>query len=111
MIGERLADLRKDKGWTQGELAEKLGLSVHTIGSYEQNRTQPDDEMKLKISKLFDVSVDYFIGGINYEASLSRINSIDLPADFPSEAIVDVRKYINLIYENYKFHEKTNQKK
>ena len=44
MNGERLADLRKDKNMSQKELAQKLGISVYTISSYEREKSTPDDD-------------------------------------------------------------------
>ena len=49
MIGERLADLRKDRGLRQKELAEILNISPFTVSSYERENSAPDDDMKIKI--------------------------------------------------------------
>ena len=43
MLGERLQELRKDHGLSQQDLADKLNVSIHTISSYERNRSVPDD--------------------------------------------------------------------
>ncbi len=47
MIGERLNELRKDKGMTQQELGELLSVSKYTISSYENDKTSPDDHNKV----------------------------------------------------------------
>ena len=62
MLGERLQELRKDHGLSQQDLADKLNVSIHTISSYERNRSVPDDTMKMEIAKLFDISLDYLLG-------------------------------------------------
>ena len=62
VLGELLQELRKDKGMTQAELAAKLELSPLTVSSYECGRSAPDDETKVKIAEIFDVSVDYLLG-------------------------------------------------
>ena len=62
MLGERLQELRKDHGLSQQDLADKLNVSIHTISSYERNRSAPDDTMKMEIAKLFDISLDYLLG-------------------------------------------------
>ena len=102
MIGERLAELRKDRGWKQEDLAQALGLSVHTIGSYEQDRTDPDDEMKVKIAKLFNRSLDYLLGATDLEIPLERKNAMDLPDDFSVSLLDDLKKYAVLLYEHDK---------
>lgn len=61
-IGERLKQLRLSKKMTQGSLAKKLGVSVSTIGMYERGQRNPDNEMLIKISKVFSVSVDTLLG-------------------------------------------------
>ena len=62
MLGERLQELRKDHGLSQQDLADKLNVSIHTISSYERNRSAPDDKTKMEIAKLFDISLDYLLG-------------------------------------------------
>ena len=48
MVGERLAELRKDRGLSQQEFAEIFGLSASTISSYEREINEPDDNTKIK---------------------------------------------------------------
>lgn len=62
LIGERFADLRKDKKLSQKELAEKLKISAYTVSSYEREKSTPDDEMKVKIAEFFNISLDLSIG-------------------------------------------------
>jgi transcriptional regulator with XRE-family HTH domain len=61
-IGERIAELRKRKSWSQSELAEAIGASRDIIGKYERNENSPSVEMAVKIAKAFDVPVDYLLG-------------------------------------------------
>ena len=62
MIGERLGELRKDRGLKQKELADKLGISIHTVSSYERNLSTPDDEMKLDLSEIIQIGGHASIG-------------------------------------------------
>lgn len=98
MIGERLQELRKDKGVSQAELAKLLGVSHYTISSYECNRSDPDDKIKILIAKYFNVSVDYLLGLINEPLSFKReTNLLYLPSGFNNEDIHELENYIRYI--------------
>lgn len=62
MIGERLAEVRKDHGDTQKTLADKMNVVVHTVSSWEQNKSEPNHEMLVRICCLYHVSADYLLG-------------------------------------------------
>lgn len=62
MVGKRLYLLRKAAGLSQKELGELLAVSHHTISSYEKDKSDPNDEIKIKLAKYFCVSVDYLVG-------------------------------------------------
>ena len=62
MIGERLAEIRKDHNDTQKDLAEKMNVVVHTVSSWEQEKSEPNHEMLVKICRLYSVSADYLLG-------------------------------------------------
>ena len=103
IIGDRLADLRKDAGLDQVELAEKLGLTYHTISSYEREKSTPDDDMKVKIAELFNVSLDFLLGLIDSPLSYERdVNCIYLPDNMPEEGRKEIADYIELIKMKYK---------
>lgn len=61
-IGEQLAEIRKDKGYTQEDLAEVLHVTKSTLSNYENDRRTPDITFIKTFSKLMDVSVDYIVG-------------------------------------------------
>lgn len=63
LIGSRIRQMRLDNGWTQKDLAKKLGLKNDTaIANYEAGYSTPKDEIKLKMCKLFNCSMDYLMG-------------------------------------------------
>lgn len=57
-VNKNLKFLRTRAGWTQKELAEKIGLKQSVIGAYEEERAVPPLASLLEISDLFKVSVD-----------------------------------------------------
>lgn len=61
-IGELLSEIRKDKGYTQEDLAEVLHITKSTLSNYENNRRTPDITFLKSFSKFTDVSVDYILG-------------------------------------------------
>lgn len=67
MIGERLAEVRKDHDDTQQTLADKLNVTKHTVSSWEQEKSEPYHEMLVKICKLYGVSADYLLGLSNID--------------------------------------------
>ena len=75
-MGEKLRSLRGDK--TQDEIAKSLGISKSAYAMYEQGNRVPRDEVKIKISKLFGVSVqDLFFAGIEHYDDDNRLCRID----------------------------------
>ena len=61
-IGERLKELRKSKGWTQVQVAAKMGLTDSVIFFYERQERAPSPEVLIKFAELYDVSTDYLLG-------------------------------------------------
>lgn len=98
MIGERLQELRKDKKMSQEALAEILGVSHYTVSSYECNRSNPDDNAKIKIAKLFNVSIDYLLGLTDEPVSFApKANTIVLPESFNETDINKIKEYSRFI--------------
>ena len=58
-FGEKVLKLRKERGWSQQDLAEKIGTHGAIIGKYERNEINPSFEVAKKISDAFAVSLDY----------------------------------------------------
>lgn len=62
MLGNRIKILREEKGLKQEELAKIMSVSPSTIGMYEINKREPNNELILKLSEYFNVSTDYLLG-------------------------------------------------
>lgn len=61
MNGNKLRKIRESKGLLQKEVADALKISTSTIGMYEQNRREPDNDTLKKIANYFEVSTDYLL--------------------------------------------------
>jgi len=54
----RLRELRAQKEWSQGDLAEKLGVSRQTINAIETQKYDPSLPLAFKVSKLFQRTIE-----------------------------------------------------
>ena len=57
-MSNRLRELRDARGWSQGELAERLDVSRQTINAIETGRYDPSLPLAFKLSKLFRQSIE-----------------------------------------------------
>ena len=82
MLNENLKALRKNKGFTQDELASRLNVVRQTVSKWEKGYSVPDAEMLKKIAEIFDTDISQLLGNpIEQNSSadtvaqqLSRIN-------------------------------------
>ena len=63
MLGARIAALRRESGWSQAELAEKLRVSPSAMGMYEQGRREPPVEVLVSLARELGVTVDFLLTG------------------------------------------------
>ena len=61
-LGQRIARLRRNKGLTQEELGDKVGVSSQAVSKWETDSSVPDVMLLVKIANLFDISVDELLG-------------------------------------------------
>ena len=71
-FGKRLKELRKQKGWTQKELANKLDIRYSHLNKYENGMHAPPLEKLIQLADIFDVSLDYLVKGLPMEESPIR---------------------------------------
>ena len=62
MYGQRIKEIRQEKGLTQSQLAEMLSTTQSTVGKYEREEIQLTVDTIIKICKVFEVSADYLLG-------------------------------------------------
>lgn len=63
-IADRIQYLRKQKGYSQEELADKTGVSRQAVSKWESGQSSLDLEKVIAMSELFDVTTDYILKGI-----------------------------------------------
>lgn len=60
-LGEKIFKLRKEKGFSQEVLAEKLGTTRQAVSKWENNQGFPETEKLMQLSNIFEVSVDFLL--------------------------------------------------
>ena len=61
-FGTRLARLRKEKGLSQVDIADKVGVTAQAVSKWENDQTSPDIDVLLKLSEIFEISMDELLG-------------------------------------------------
>jgi transcriptional regulator with XRE-family HTH domain len=77
-IGEKIKELRKQKGWTQEELAEKLFVSRTAVSKWESGKGTPNIDSLKDISAIFAVSIDELLSGEELISIAKMDNQINL---------------------------------
>ena len=102
LVGERLADLRKDKGLHQKELAAIIGVTERSVSLYERELSSPRDEVMLKIARYFNVSLDYLLGLTDHQISYDHNDYIALPNGYVPELKRELLNHLELLKLKYK---------
>lgn len=88
-LGERIRQLRKEKGFNQNQLGEKLGVDDNTVSKWELGTQMPSPENIAKLTELFDIPLAY-LGGSSDDRSFREIGD-ELAA---ASAAEDDREYL-----------------
>ena len=89
MFQKRLKTARKNKKYTQEELAELVTTTKATISNYENGYSTPSIDMLLLLSSKLDVSIDYLLG--NEEKEFDVIDS-----DFTKNELEIIKDSLNI---------------
>lgn len=65
-LGEKILNMRKARGWSQEELADRTGVSRQAVSRWESGSAKPDADKIIAICDLFGISADYLLRD-NYE--------------------------------------------
>ena len=79
----RLADLRKTNGFSQEELAEKIGVSRQAVSKWENGESSPDTDNLIALASLYGITLDELVNGPkpNEEKVEPEIEVIDSDGD------------------------------
>ncbi|WP_172922487.1 S24 family peptidase [Streptococcus sp. 6178] len=108
-VGEKIKFLRKENGWTQSVLAEKMSTSKQTISKYEKGIIKVNQDTIFKLADIFGVSIDSFFPPIIEEiATASPVQAIydQLTPPRQAKALTYLKKQLleqkneNIVSEN-----------
>ena len=71
-IADRIQYLRKSKGISQEELADKIGVSRQSVSKWESEQSSPDIDKIIIMSDFFDVTTDYILKGIETKKQIDE---------------------------------------
>ncbi|QKY68256.1 helix-turn-helix transcriptional regulator [Lentibacillus sp. CBA3610] len=71
-IAYNIKFLREQHNWTQEKLAYQLNISRYVVIRWETNRVTPDLESLIKLSELFDVTIDHIVGNHTFREDLLK---------------------------------------
>jgi transcriptional regulator with XRE-family HTH domain len=77
-LGQRLARLRKERGWTQKQIAERTGLIQELVSSYELDKLRLNSDMILRFTEVLEVSADELLRGSKSTVAVKKQPSIKL---------------------------------
>lgn len=90
MLGQRICEARTMRGWSQVELAKRLGVAKQTVSNWENDNIQPSIEMLVRLAGLFNVTTDYLLG----LDGVPRLNTEGLPSN--------VVAHLSMLIEDYR---------
>ena len=96
-LSERILTLRKQKGLSQSELADLIGVSRQAVSKWESGQALPDLDKIIVLSDIFDISIDQLIKGNEEKTQKKKIDAIALILSFNYFLAIPVLKAIPLI--------------
>ncbi len=100
-IGQRLKQARSQKGYTQRQIADKLGVHSTTISKHELDTAEPDSEALLQLAKIYGVSVERIMYGHEDKNITETIlrdivqqTGVDLTIPRNKEILIDLIKVV-----------------
>jgi len=87
-LGSIIAQLRRSAGWTQADLAQKLGITAQAVSQWERGETMPDILTLPLLAEAFGCSIDALYKGEEEKAEAPAVPSLAVPDDGQWRAVV-----------------------
>ena len=108
-VGERISQLRKSCGLSQGQLASLMDVSRQAISKWENDQTSPDTVNLIRLSEVFDRDIEYLATG-QVKVDMSEVEPIvhtvvrEVERIVPVERVVVkpiIRRRVRIKYRNH----------
>ena len=100
ILAEKIINERKKNGWSQEELADKLGVSRQSVSKWESAQSVPDLQRILDMSKIFGVSTDYLLKDDIENVIPSE--EVDTDSSLRKVTLEETNTYLNTVKDNSK---------
>lgn len=97
ILADKLIELRKQNGWSQEELADRIGVSRQSVSKWESGTSIPDLDKILKLGEIFGVSTDYLLKDELEE--LTPEYSVELKDEGKNITIDTANEYMDIVPE------------
>ncbi len=107
---KNLKKLRTEKGISQQQLADIIGVSQQSVNKYENHNSEPEIAVLINMANYFQTSVDYLIGNSEFDHVIEELRPYDLNReeirliDRYRELSSREKESIKLIIENYRLN-------
>lgn len=93
MLGQRIKKLREEKDMTQQNLADILGVSQQAVAKWESGKAEPDSMTMVRISNIFEVSLDYLLGRTNIRTPIETIAAHHDGDEWTEEELEEIERF------------------
>lgn len=101
-FGERLRLLREERKLGQKEIGNLLGVSVSSVGKYENGERTPSPDTINQLADFFDISADFLLGRSKVRESAEKIlDKFNIDNDLPEGALKEFEEVKNYILHKY----------
>ena len=107
ILGDRLRQARKAKGFTQDYVANIIGITYQTISNYERETRDPDTDTLAMIADLYEVSVGWLVGQTNDPILSKKNNPPPLEYVLSAPTLGDAGGRIHELYEAHLIDKET----
>jgi transcriptional regulator with XRE-family HTH domain len=92
-VGLQISELRKNKGLTQNDLGERLGVSFQAVSKWERGETLPDTSILPDLASVLCTTIDYILNGGEKRVEFKgKINVSDMISGI--KALKDMGEYL-----------------
>lgn len=104
----RIKQLRIENNWSQAELADRLQCAMSSIAMYEREDRKPSLEVLIKLSEIFNCSIDYLLSKSNIRnpEKQTEINDIYMHLAKEAQDLKLDKEDVDYIINFYKRHKK-----